>query len=271
METEDSRECRLCFEGGGDLIAPCSCSGTSKWVHRACLNRWRSMNHNPRAFTHCSECQFEYRLELTARTQPEMQRRIQLRVARDSSLVFAMVQSVICTAAVLVRCGDPNERMVKAVGLRQLPGQDESHGLLNALEHHKTTYYICGFLSTLAVVGVVAACVIIHDCLCGRSNGRSSSSSFVDYYFRPSPYRGQRRPSPRDHRSSPHRPSGGGGGGGGEIREYGRGGGGGTTTRCEGCGNCACVEPCPIGACPNGTSCACCEACSICWGESSAS
>ena len=200
-QTTDDRECRLCFEGGGDLIAPCNCRGTSQWVHRSCLNRWRSMNHNPIAFTHCTECQFEYKLERVARTQSEMQRRFQLRVARDSTVVFIVIQSVIFLAAFLVRLCDPQERMVKIVGLRQLPGQDMSHGLLNALEHHKTTYYICGLLLCLFLVGVVGTLVAAYYWCCRETNENStaSGSGFMDYYFRPNPFRGQPRRSPRSH------------------------------------------------------------------------
>jgi len=67
-------ECRICFGTTGDeeedeenvnnsreLIAPCLCNGTSRYVHRACLERWRETSH--RAFTHCFECNFKYIVE----------------------------------------------------------------------------------------------------------------------------------------------------------------------------------------------------------------
>jgi uncharacterized membrane protein YgcG len=278
----DGRECRLCFEGGGDLIAPCSCRGTSKWVHRECLNRWRSMNHNPAAFTQCTECHFEYRLEQVARTQPEMQRRIQMRVARDTSLVFVAMQSVIFLAALAVRLCDPSEALVKAVGLRQLPGQDVSHGLWNAIEYHKTTYYICGLLLLLAVVGTVAATVFIHDWCIGSGNARGRRCGLLDYYFRPNPYRGQSGPLPRDHRhhrliSSGGGGSGGGSGGSGSGSGSGSGGGGGgggsggsrsnysRRSDCTKCcdGPCCTTGPCSdcYCDCPNGASVCCCEVC----------
>ena len=112
-QTTDDRECRLCFEGGGDLIAPCNCRGTSQWVHRSCLNRWRSMNHNPIAFTHCTECQFEYKLERVARTQSEMQRRFQLRVARDSTVVFKKALFCLRGQQACLVCPEANEKECK--------------------------------------------------------------------------------------------------------------------------------------------------------------
>ena len=49
-EGEDERICRFCLSGpadgdddGGELIAPCQCSGGQKWVHLSCLRRWQRM------------------------------------------------------------------------------------------------------------------------------------------------------------------------------------------------------------------------------------
>eukprot|EP01065_Artemidia_motanka_P000863 TRINITY_DN10404_c0_g1_i1.p1 TRINITY_DN10404_c0_g1~~TRINITY_DN10404_c0_g1_i1.p1 ORF type:complete len:296 (+),score=41.87 TRINITY_DN10404_c0_g1_i1:76-963(+) len=39
-------QCRICLEADrpGSLVAPCStCTGTAKWVHPECLERWRSL------------------------------------------------------------------------------------------------------------------------------------------------------------------------------------------------------------------------------------
>merc|ERR1712118_579026 len=38
------------------LIAPCRCNGTSKYVHRACLDEWRMQSFDPKAITHCTVC-----------------------------------------------------------------------------------------------------------------------------------------------------------------------------------------------------------------------
>jgi hypothetical protein len=37
-------QCRICLETDGrDFIAPCKCKGTSKYVHRDCLDHWRAI------------------------------------------------------------------------------------------------------------------------------------------------------------------------------------------------------------------------------------
>ncbi|KAG8092164.1 hypothetical protein GUJ93_ZPchr0012g19316 [Zizania palustris] len=40
----DQFQCRICLETDGrDFIAPCRCKGTSKYVHRDCLDHWRAV------------------------------------------------------------------------------------------------------------------------------------------------------------------------------------------------------------------------------------
>ena len=61
------KECRICFlteedDPNLEFISPCACSGTSKWVHVECLNRWRLESVNPTSMTRCSECRTEYRI-----------------------------------------------------------------------------------------------------------------------------------------------------------------------------------------------------------------
>jgi|UniRef100_A0A6C0C0B3 hypothetical protein len=63
----DIKECRICFlteedDPNLEFISPCACSGTSKWVHIECLNRWRLESVNPTSMTRCSECRTEYRI-----------------------------------------------------------------------------------------------------------------------------------------------------------------------------------------------------------------
>jgi hypothetical protein len=64
----NSTECRICLEteeNMDELINPCLCDGTSKWVHRKCLNEWRETNTNSRAYTNCMECNYEYKFSFT--------------------------------------------------------------------------------------------------------------------------------------------------------------------------------------------------------------
>ena len=59
----DEFACRICLESDqtpdDPLIAPCRCAGTTKWVHRGCLDEWRAQNQILLAFTHCPNCKFQ--------------------------------------------------------------------------------------------------------------------------------------------------------------------------------------------------------------------
>ena len=56
-------QCRICFEdvSMNELISPCLCDGTSRYIHPSCLEQWR--NTGTRAFSQCSECNFSYIIE----------------------------------------------------------------------------------------------------------------------------------------------------------------------------------------------------------------
>lgn len=58
-------ECRICLEEDEEenLISPCLCRGTTKYIHEECLNEWRTLSENTDNQTICPQCKFEYVLE----------------------------------------------------------------------------------------------------------------------------------------------------------------------------------------------------------------
>lgn len=98
------RQCRICLEAGGkDLIAPCRCRGTQKFVHRSCLDSWRLARVDDFGFDHCTECRapFRIRANLPAdRWQREV--RFWMLVLRDHAAIFFLVQSIIALVGSLV-------------------------------------------------------------------------------------------------------------------------------------------------------------------------
>jgi hypothetical protein len=64
MESENLYECRICYAGEeeGQLIKPCKCSGTMKFVHIKCLEIWRATG--PKEATSCPQCKYQYKLGL---------------------------------------------------------------------------------------------------------------------------------------------------------------------------------------------------------------
>ncbi|KAH7854173.1 hypothetical protein Vadar_011019 [Vaccinium darrowii] len=93
--------CRICLECDGEevddeLISPCMCKGTQQFVHRSCLDHWRSVKEGF-AFSHCTTCKAQFHLRVEE-FEDNSWRKIKFRlfVARDVFLVFVAVQSVIC-------------------------------------------------------------------------------------------------------------------------------------------------------------------------------
>jgi hypothetical protein len=100
-----------------DLIAPCRCKGSSKFVHRACLDQWRATkgpqrplergervaqpNSNP--FTHCTTCGFKFRIRTVAVAGEEYNLlKYRLYVARDlTGVALALFAALSLLAGVL--------------------------------------------------------------------------------------------------------------------------------------------------------------------------
>lgn len=64
---DDERQCWVCFASDEDdpsavWVHPCRCSGTTKWVHHVCLQRWvdEKQKGNNTANVSCPQCGTEY-------------------------------------------------------------------------------------------------------------------------------------------------------------------------------------------------------------------
>ena len=64
-------ECRICFEDNDpeNMIAPCNCNGTSKWVHRKCIEKWIRESEFEEASKKCMECKQDYQYRYYSITQ----------------------------------------------------------------------------------------------------------------------------------------------------------------------------------------------------------
>ena len=143
MEPETD-SCRICQGDNGALISPCRCSGGTKWVHRACLDQWRSQSRGQDAFTHCEVCRFEFVVD-RARDDHVISRkcRYSMYVARDGLIALLVIQFIVALLGLLIRQADVDHR------IRNLFPEWVSG-------HDKTTYYICGTILFLAILGVIA-------------------------------------------------------------------------------------------------------------------
>lgn len=56
--------CRFCFDDTNpeDLFVPCNCTGTARYVHKRCLQEWRSQDIHSLNYTRCQECLLQYEM-----------------------------------------------------------------------------------------------------------------------------------------------------------------------------------------------------------------
>lgn len=110
---DDLPMCRICYEttNQNEMLHPCFCKGTSKYIHRTCLNQWRSLSPNPKAATHCSECQFEYRTQASTFVEKPICEKLG-RCMVNNTFPFFMLNNLIIIAFSYILLGvDKNKRM----------------------------------------------------------------------------------------------------------------------------------------------------------------
>lgn len=115
-EESGSATCRFCLgtDTAENMIAPCLCAGSCKFVHRTCLNEWRAQEVRPRAFTHCPSCRFQYLTECPSESPRDARLalwRFRLFVARDMGVLFGAVQLLIAAIASFVHMIDSAGRI----------------------------------------------------------------------------------------------------------------------------------------------------------------
>ena len=144
--------CRICLESDSDpedeLISPCMCKGTQQFVHRSCLDHWRSVKEGF-AFSHCTTCKAQFHLRVES-FEDNSWRKIKFRlfVARDVFLVFLAVQTVI--AAI----GGFSYIMDKDGSFRN----SFDDGWDRILSRHPIPFYYCiGVLAFFVLMGFLAS------------------------------------------------------------------------------------------------------------------
>lgn len=64
-----NRTCRYCLENNSNLISPCNCTGTIKYVHETCLYNWLKIKYNDLVFNEpfiatCELCKKNYNISI---------------------------------------------------------------------------------------------------------------------------------------------------------------------------------------------------------------
>lgn len=63
-QTNTTETCRICLEEDSidNMLHPCKCTGSSKYVHKGCLNEWRNITTNRDNQYKCEICNYRYKV-----------------------------------------------------------------------------------------------------------------------------------------------------------------------------------------------------------------
>ncbi len=89
----NSHSCRICLEEDSpdNMIYPCKCKGTAKYVHKNCLNEWRTTATNRENFYRCEMCHYNYKINVTPMSENKCSKF--LRFISNQLLVFYLLYS----------------------------------------------------------------------------------------------------------------------------------------------------------------------------------
>nr|AVY91628.1 zinc finger-like protein [Saccharum hybrid cultivar SP80-3280] len=147
--------CRICLESdsepGDELISPCMCKGTQQFVHRSCLDHWRSVKEGT-AFSHCTTCKARFHLRVES-LEDDICRRMKFRlfVARDVFAIFLVIQATIAAIGGMAYFLDKD-------GSFRNKFSDDWERFLS--KHPVPFYYCVGVVAFFVLVGFVG--LILH-------------------------------------------------------------------------------------------------------------
>ena len=133
MDDDHIKVCRVCLdeEDQKGLISPCNCAGTTKYIHRDCLENWRATNINDDNFKRCEICHFEYEMvkqELSGSSK--ICKGILWSLSQIPGLLYISIQLLILSFTYLYFYIDPNLELFIAF---DIPDYSEEHYILAVL------------------------------------------------------------------------------------------------------------------------------------------
>ena len=160
---EEEKTCRICLDSDirKNLISPCLCSGTQKWVHRECLNKWR-ITREDRAFSKCTECLQSYTL-----LQPNNENNNDSKWGTIRFLGYCLLDLLLGLIGIfIITC-------FFSVLIYQIDYTKYIAKLFEINKHLYLFYYCCGVFTTLSIIGIFSSfmmCTAGTGSLVGRNN-----------------------------------------------------------------------------------------------------
>jgi len=166
--------CRICYDetcDRGEVIVPCLCSGSGKYICLDCLEDWRVNGSSSKSFTHCPTCEFEYHLESNCASDAFAEgkmcgilpatwlgRKSYFRYLVFSDFAFGLfiINVYLIFFGIFLRWLDYDEVLVNFMPWDSLQDHVEDHHVIRGFKHHKATYYSASLFITLFFILVIA-------------------------------------------------------------------------------------------------------------------
>jgi hypothetical protein len=186
MADNEYLECWMCHgsQAPWEMIRPCACAA---FVHRSCLDRWRSVSPNPTSFGACDVCQTPYEFEddplvPVDRACCSPKCKFGLGVTRDVVLSLGLCVGLVALFTLVI---------VPAVD----PLRKRDHFLPTGWSHTSVDI-VWGITAFFALVGVIGLVVMVVRCMASTctcccqgcyqdgdaAHDRSYSASTYPYY-----------------------------------------------------------------------------------------
>ncbi|CAF0954696.1 unnamed protein product [Adineta ricciae] len=154
LQNDQIKQCRICLDTDNtdSLISPCLCSGSAAFVHRTCLDNWRSENIRGIGFKYCDICKFEYVIEtVDDDLQAGKIRRLKYYffVIRDITSIFLLTQLIILALTFVLKLIDKNSGDIK----RQFPSWMSEFAM----------YYLTSFVLLLVLIGFIVFIITCYS------------------------------------------------------------------------------------------------------------
>lgn len=98
-DEEDENICRICFEGEtkeNELIRPCKCKGTQKYIHKSCLMTWIHVNrHNPEKRDYCDICKYKFKYSNNESKENEIVNNIAVNINLNPYLIKHNIRYIL--------------------------------------------------------------------------------------------------------------------------------------------------------------------------------
>jgi len=181
-EGDGAPACRNCHESSNidQLIAPCKCNGSVKWVHRNCLDTWRSVSPNAESFSRCDVCLQKYLFRIHEESRTWSNVKFALLVFRDLFACILVVNLVIIALGSLVYLADPEAQIGKWIPSFRLAPVDWPNTARAAI-----VIYEGGGLFFLFLLGIFGSIYSCYLCMNRQTvqQRRQSSLHYNNYPY----------------------------------------------------------------------------------------